>query len=373
MAPRGGGRRLRAVRSTRIGLAGLAAAALVTACTAADETGEAPAADEAADEAAEDSGDEAGDATAAAPAEGKWCSDVEIAAFPGGGEGTPFTNNVHNGYLAAAEDLGADVTYFFSDWSEERMVQQFREAMALEPDGMAVMGHPGDEAMGPLIDEAYDAGIQVTVVNVELPESQGEYAPQGTGYVGAPNYDAGRRLAEEAVARSGAESGETAFVWGLLAQEGRGERTQGIIDGFEDAGIEVVYEEIDQATNADAQAGTPTFTGVMASNPDVSIVVADHGALTATAQTYLEAADMGPDEVYFAGFDLGPAAVEAIHSGYLDLLIDQQPYLQGYLPILQICLTQVYGFSGLYIDTAGAFVDADNVDAVEELARQEIR
>jgi simple sugar transport system substrate-binding protein len=111
----------------------------------------------------------------------------------------------------------------------------------------------------------------------------------------------------------------------------------------------------------------------MAANPDVSIVVTDHGALTATAQTYLDAAGIGPDDVYFAGFDLGPASVEAIKGGHLDLLIDQQPFLQGYLPILQICLTQVYGFSGLYVDTAGAFVDADNVEAVEELANQEIR
>jgi simple sugar transport system substrate-binding protein len=338
-------------------------ALLVGACTADDDNGD--------DEPAAE-GDEAA-APEEAPTGDKWCSDVRIAAFAGGGEGTPFTNNVHNGYLAAQADLGPDVTYFFSDWSVERMVSQFREAMALDPDGMSVMGHPGDEAMGPLIDEAYEQGIQVTVVNVELPEAEGRHAPAGLGYVGAPNFAAGKRLAEETVARSGAQAGDQAFVWGLLAEEGRGERTRGIIEGFEEAGLEVVYEEIDSATNADAPAGTPVFTGVMAANPDVSVVVTDHGALTATAETYMSAAGLEPDDVYFAGFDLGPASVEAIQGGYLDLVIDQQPFLQGYLPILQICLTQVYGFSGLYIDTAGSFVDADNVDLVEPLAREEIR
>jgi simple sugar transport system substrate-binding protein len=302
-----------------------------------------------------------------------WCSDVSIAAFPGGDEGTPFTNNVYNGYEAARQDLGADVTYYYSGWDTQRMIEQFREAMALEPDGMAVMGHPGDEAMDALIDEAYEAGVQVTVVNVELPQAQAAHAGEGLGYVGAPNYAAGKRLAEEAVTRSGAQSGEKAFVWGLVAQAGRGERTQGIIDGFEEAGLEVVYQEIDQATNSDAQAGTPTFTGVMASDPDISIVVTDHGALTSTAQTYMEAAGLGAEDVYFAGFDLGPATVEAIRSGFLDLVIDQQPFLQGYLPILQICLTQAYGFSGLFVDTAGAFVDSSNVEAVAPLAEQEIR
>jgi simple sugar transport system substrate-binding protein len=337
----------------RAGAAALGAVLVLSGCTDADEDGD-------------------NENPSGAQGEG-WCSDTLIAAFPGGGEGTPFTNNVHNGYIAAAADLGADVRYFFSDWSEERMVAQFREAMAINPDGMAVMGHPGDEAMDPLIEEAFAAGVQVTVVNVELPQAQEQFSAQGLGYVGAPNYDAGLRLAQEAVARSGAQSGEKAFVWGLVAQAGRGERTQGIIDGFEEAGLEVVYQEIDQATNADAQAGTPTFTGVMASDPDISIVVTDHGALTSTAQTYMEAAGLGADDVYFAGFDLGPATVEAIRSGYLDLVIDQQPFLQGYLPILQICLTQVYGFSGLFVDTAGAFVDSSNVEAVAPLAEQEIR
>jgi simple sugar transport system substrate-binding protein len=317
--------------------------------------------------------DEGGDGNGTTEAGDKWCSGVKIAAFPGGGQGTPFTNNVHNGYLQAAEDLGPDVTYYFSDWSEETMVAQFQEALALNPNGMAVMGHPGDPAMGPLIDQAYEQGIQVTVVNVELPEAASRWAADGLGYVGAPNYAAGKRLAEEAVARSDAQSGESAFVWGLVAQAGRGERTQGIIDGFEEAGLDVVYEEIDQATNADAQAGTATFAGVMSANPDISIVVTDHGALTATAEAYMTTAGLAAGDVYFAGFDLGPATVDAIKSGFLNLVIDQQPYLQGYLPILQICLTQTYGFSGLYVDTAGSFVDADNVDFVEPFAREEIR
>jgi simple sugar transport system substrate-binding protein len=354
------GSRRRAAGRARAGLVAVAVATLIAACTGADD----------------DEGSEAGESPGAegtAAVGEKWCSGVNIAAFPGGGQGTPFTNNVYNGYRAAEEDLGPDVTYYFSDWNVETMVAQFREALALDPDGMSVMGHPGDAAMDPLIDEAYEADTQVTVVNVELPEALSAHAAEGLGYVGAPNYAAGKRLAEEAVERSGAQAGEKAFVWGLLAEAGRGERTRGIVEGFEEAGLEVVYQEIDPATNADAQAGTPTFTGVIAANPDVSIVVTDHGALTSTAETYATAAGLAPGDVYFAGFDLGPATVDAIKSGFLNLVIDQQPFLQGYLPILQICLTQVYGFSGLYVDTAGSFVDADNVDFVEPLAREEIR
>jgi len=49
------------------------------------------------------------------------------------------------------------------------------------------------------------------------------------------------------------------------------------------------------------------------------------------------------------------------------------PYLQGYLPILQACLTKKYGFSGLHIDTGSSFIDESNIDLIEVLVKQQIR
>jgi simple sugar transport system substrate-binding protein len=87
----------------------------------------------------------------------------------------------------------------------------------------------------------------------------------------------------------------------------------------------------------------------------------------------MKAANLKAGSVYFGGFDVSPATTTAIESGFLQLVIDQQPFLQGYLPILQICLTKKYGFSGLDVNTAGGFVDATNVKAVAPLAKVEIR
>ena len=80
-----------------------------------------------------------------------------------------------------------------------------------------------------------------------------------------------------------------------------------------------------------------------------------------------------PGQVYFAGFDMSPNTAQAVKEGFQNLVIDQQPFLQGYIPILNICLTKKFGFSGLDIKTAGAFVDSTNVDAVAPLAAVEIR
>jgi simple sugar transport system substrate-binding protein len=47
--------------------------------------------------------------------------------------------------------------------------------------------------------------------------------------------------------------------------------------------------------------------------------------------------------------------------------------LQGYLPILQICLTHNYAFTGLHIDTGAGFAHADNVELLADLVDQQIR
>jgi len=318
--------------------------------------------------------EEPGETEGAAPAQdGKWCSGTDIVFFPGGPPGGPFAQVVANGAIAAAADLGANVEYVWSDWNPEQMVTQFAEAAATNPDGIAIMGHPGDDAFEAVVDDAEAQGIIVTSQNTTLPRLEEKYASNGFGYVGAELYSAGYALGAEAASRFGLGEGDRAMVWGLLAQAGRGERTKGVIDALEEAGLTVDYLEIDDATNADASAGIPTFVGYASANPDVKLVVTDHGALTGTQQTYFEAAGLGPDDIIGAGFDLNVATVEAIRSGYTDLVIDQQQWLQGYLPILQICLTHNYLFTGLHIDTGAGFAHADNVELLADLVSRQIR
>jgi simple sugar transport system substrate-binding protein len=309
-----------------------------------------------------------------APAAGtNWCSGTKIVFFPGGTPGGGFETVVYNGALAAAADTGADVQYVWSDWDPAKMISQFTEAVATKPDGIAVMGHPGDSAFDPLIDDAEAQGIIVTSMNTQLTQAQAKYSSGGFGYVGAILYNAGYALGQEAVKRSGVKAGDKAFLWGLLSQAGRGERTKGVKDALEAAGLTVIYQEIDDATNKSAAAGVPVFTGIMSANPEIKLIVTDHGNLTGTVQTFLEAAGKQPGDIYAAGFDMSGNAVTAIKAGWLQLVIDQQQWLQGYFGVLQICLTHNYGFSGLQIDTGAGFADKNNIDQLSALVEKQIR
>lgn len=303
----------------------------------------------------------------------KWCSGVKIVMFPGGSPGGPFETVVYNGAVQAAADLGPNVQYVWSDWQPDKMVNQFKEAAATKPDGIAVMGHPGDDAFKPVIDDAEKAGIIVTSSNTTLDKIEAQYKSNGFGYVGAELYAAGSSLGKEAVKRFGLKKGDRAMVAGLLSQPTRGLRTKGVIDALKEAGLEVDYLEIDAAWNADPTAGTPTVTGYISKNPDVKLIVTDHGNSTSTLETYLKASNKKAGDIKTAGFDLAPKTIDGIKGGWISLVIDQQQWLQGYMSILQICLTKKYAFSGLHIDTGAGFASAENVDRLADLVKQGIR
>jgi simple sugar transport system substrate-binding protein len=308
-----------------------------------------------------------------APVAGQFCQGTRLVFFPGGTPGGGFETVVYNGARAAEAAFGPSVAYQWSDWDPGKMITQFQEAVATNPDGIAVMGHPGDEAFKPLVDDAIAQGILVTAMNTELQELQRTYASQGFGYVGAVLHDAGSALANEAMSRGGLVSGDKVFVWGLKAQAGRGERTLGITDTLEAAGLNVVYLEIDDATNADPATGVPAFTGMASANTDLKGIFIDHGNLTSTIPTYMQAANLEPGSIYAAGFDLSASTVQGINDGYVSLVIDQQQWLQGFEAIAQLCLSKLYGFSGLHINTGGGFVDASNVEVIAPLVEQQIR
>ncbi len=341
----------------------VALALLSGACTSAATTAPTVAGQAAATQTAAHSG-----ATA-----GKWCSDVHIAFFAGGPAGGVFAVNVYNGAVQAQADLGPKVDYEFSNWDPQTMLQQFREVLAMKPDGIAVMGHPGDAAFGPLIAQAEQAGIIVTSQNDALPKTQAKYAAAGFGFVGADQYQSGYDLGTAAVKEFNLQKGDRTMVWGFQGDPVRGVRTQGVIDALKAAGMTVDSVVMDQATSSDPVKGIPTFVGYVSSHPDVKLIVTDHAAATSLAQQYMQAANKTAGSIGIAGFDLSPATVSAIEGGWVGLVADQQEWLQGYLPILQICLTKKYGFSGLNINTGGGMVDKSNVAAIAPLVAKNIR
>ena len=305
------------------------------------------------------------------------CAGVKIVFFPGGNETDSFASVVYGGARAAQADLGADVEYVWSDWDSNKMISQFIDAIAKAPDAIAIMGHPGEKVFGPLIDEAERKNIIVTSQNVDLPGIRAKYSDKGFGYVGQSVYDSGLMVANAVLRKYILAEGTEAIVFGIdpILNPSRYERTKGEVDGLINGKLTIHEITIPLEIEKDPKspAAQKMVADALSSFPNTKVIISDHGQLTDSISTHLKNLGKNPGDFIVAGFDLSVGTVAGIKDGYISLVLDQQPYLQGYLPILQACLTKKYGFAGLYVNTGTGLIDASNVDMVSGLAQQKIR
>ncbi len=311
-------------------------------------------------------------ATSVAAQEAGWCSDQTIRVFSGGPAGGAFNSIIDRGALQAAADTGANVEIVYSEWDFDKMVTQFREAISQRPDGIAMMGHPGDDALMPLAQEAHEAGIPVMYMNVDVPEIRARF---GSGYVGATLYNQGRALGAETLRLAGdrLSPGDKAIVMSRWESENRAQRELGLVDALEEAGIEVIKLQEAEGASADQMLQLPVLTSTLLSNPETKLIGYPGGPWLSAAPVFMDAVGKEPGEVLGVGFDLGQGVMAAFEAGHVLVTSDQQPYQQGYLPVLSLCQQLVYKLGPLNVDTGAGFVTVDNYQDVVQLAEEGIR
>lgn len=297
--------------------------------------------------------------------EGKWCSGVTIRFFNGGDAGDAFASIVYKGAQAATADLGPKVDFVFSGWQVDKMVNQLRDAIAAKPDGIAMMGHPGDDAIMPLAEEASKAGILMMYQNVDVPKVRAKF---GGGYIGANLDPQGRALAAEALRTLKIGKGDYAIVFGAWGQPGRFIREEGTAKALEEAGLTVDRIASGPEIASDPDKLTPLLSAAYLKRPETKLFVYAGGQQLGNVQNYMDAINKKPGEVYNIGFDTSPQVIDAFKKGYVQITSDQQPFLQGYLPIESLCLTKVYGLAPMNLDTGNGFVDQNNYQAVADMA-----
>ncbi len=290
----------------------------------------------------------------------------------GGTEGDPSTLARTNGARAAAEHLGVKLIEQYSAWQSEKMINQFKEALAASPDGIVIMGHPGEGAFEALVEEAVSRGIVVTSGNNPLPNLQAKYQDKGFGYAGA-DLHAGGYLTGQAMIKQGLKSGDKALVYGLFSQEGRRKSPMGIVDALEDAGLVVEKLDISPEVDTEASLCIPILTAYLERNPDVKAIGTQHGNVTSNMMKVLQAAGKKPGEVIVGGIDLSPATIEGIERGYVSASFDQMLYLQGFFPVLQVVLMKKYNIPGLDINTGVGIATPQNIGELKTLIEQGVR
>lgn len=272
----------------------------------------------------------------------------------------PFWSVVKNGAEDAAELVGAELEYRApSTFDMAKMQQLVDAAVASSPDGL-ILSFTDEDALGGIVQKATNNGIPVITIN-----SGGNVARQyGTKlHIGQSEYEAGKQAAKR-MQELGVE--KAVCVNQEQGNQGLDQRCDGFIEGF-DGNAEQL------ATTYDPTSIRNAIMAYLNQNSDVRGILT---LGTVAAEPMLQAMrDQGATDLFTLGtFDLSPGILEAVAAGELDFAIDQQQYLQGYLPVMFL---DQYAKHGLLpagdVPTGPGFVTQENAAQVIELSEQGIR
>ena len=272
----------------------------------------------------------------------------------------PFWSVVKNGAAKAGEHTGATVDFRSPEvFDMVAMGQLIDAAVNQEPDGL-VVSIPDADALGPSIQRAVDAGIPVISMNA------GSDVAKDLGallHVGQSEFDAGK-IAGEKLAEMGGKKG--ICVNQEVGNVSLDQRCEGFAAGFGNPVAVVptqndpaeVQSKVRAALDSDAEVDTVLGLGAsLVGEPAVAAVQA-----------------LGRDAVMVASFDLSAGFLQAVADGKAAFAIDQQQYLQGYLPVTFLALNAEYGLMpGGDVPSGPNLVMQDDAEQVIELSSQGIR
>jgi simple sugar transport system substrate-binding protein len=284
---------------------------------------------------------------------------VRIAVVTHGPASSKFWAIIRNGVDSAARRLDVLVDYRSPDvYSLEKMSTLIDQAVATKPDGL-VVSIP-ERGLAPAIRRAVRAGIPVVSINSgsDLFQSLGVLAHVGQ-LEDRAGLEAGRRLAEAGVRRA-------LCINQQVGNTGLDARCAGLARAMREAGGTSRVLPI-----VDDDPGTPRRIARAVEADDAQGVLATNslGGLAA-------AEGLSGSGVKIGTFDLGPDVLKAVQAGRITFAVDQQAYLQGYLPIEMLALRARYGILPAQHDviaTGPNFVTRSNAEQALELSERSIR
>jgi len=272
--------------------------------------------------------------------------------------GEDFFGPVQKGVRDAAALLDATCDFIGTeDVDLEAQVGMVRQAVAEDYDGIALnIIHP--TVFNPVVAEARAAGIPVVAFNTDATYGQG---PQLSA-VHQDLYQAGRTVGERAAAAlpDGVKILMTVHSAGISALEDRLRGMQDVLREKCHARWTVIVTGIRPEGAADLIARA------LDDDPELQAVLATGQADTQGAGWAVERA--AGTKPYAAGFDLSPEILAMVKSGTLAFTIDQQPYVQGFYPVLQLAHYVRFGLRPAKVDAGATLITAGDVERVLQLS-----
>jgi simple sugar transport system substrate-binding protein len=281
--------------------------------------------------------------------------DITIAVITHG-EGDSFWAVAKKGAEDAGKRLGVTVKYSESANDPQKQAQLIDSAVTEKVDGIATSA-PNPDAIRDSLKKATDAGIPFITLNSGAEDYQELGAITHVGQT--------ETIAGEGAGAKFKEAGSKKLLCVIHEQAniGLNQRCDGAKEGFggEVENLQVKGVNDIQTTLTEIQSklqSDNSIDAVLALNPDIAVAARD-------------AIQGASSEARLGTFDLSGDVVKAIQDGEIEFAVDQQQYLQGYLPVVFLSLYKSNANTvggGQPVLTGPGFVTKENAETVAELA-----
>jgi len=232
------------------------------------------------------------------------------------------------------------------------MVAAMQTAIAAKVDGIAVCLISATAFNKPIRD-ALSIGIPVIGYNADTPNAR-------LSYVGQPLYQSGYNIAQKwlKMVKKGSHVMLSIATPGDLNLQ---PRLDGYKQAIKDAGNPVTYDVVNSGVQPAQELSA--IESYYLGHKDVAGLFGTGATDTLACAMVSKKYGLAKKGVISAGYDLLPDTLAAVASGDLTFTTDQQPYLQGYIPVLQLYLYKLSGgaVSPADTNTSLAYVTKANV------------
>ncbi len=274
---------------------------------------------------------------------------------------TDFWRPVDKGIWDAAELLGIEATHRGpKDFNIAETVKTAENALKDGIDGAAVF-IPTPGSMDHVFKQYQDAEVPIMVINTGL----GDAEKFGLGFDGHDNYGIGRAWGKKILESLGKNphGKKICFLLEARGQSSLEHRVGGAKEILGPAGVK--WDLLD--TGTDRVHAYSVVEKYYSTNPDCLGFFSTDTTGTPIAGEFVRKNNL-QNKVTVGGFDLTPEVSDGILKGYIDFTIDQYPYLQGFLTVLQLFFAKTLGFKPFVHKQVPAFVTKDNAAQVKELS-----
>jgi simple sugar transport system substrate-binding protein len=282
--------------------------------------------------------------------------DITIAVITHG-SGDSFWAVAKKGAEDAGKQMGVTVKYSESANDPQKQAQLIDAAVTEKVDGLAVSA-PNPDAIRDSLKKATDAGIPIITLNSGAEDYKALGAITHVGQT--------ESIAGEGAGQKFKEAGAKKLLCVIHEQSniGLNQRCDGAKKGFGGDVENLQVKGVDdiQTTLTEIQSklqSDKSIDAVLTLNPDIAVAARD-------------AVKGAGSSAKLATFDLSGDVVQAIQDGEIEFAVDQQQYLQGYLPVVFLTLYKTNANTvggGEPVLTGPGYVTKDNAATVAKLAQ----